>query len=143
MRRLWRNGSLHLGPSDTARALERSRQRDPELFLVAEATGRPVGAVLGRYDGRRGWINHLAVDPDARHRGIGTALVRELEERLRRKGCSKVNLHVARSNATVGAFYERLGYRRADLLFLEKWLRRARPGPGRNGRSPDATGAPR
>lgn len=124
VRRLWRAAGLHLGPSDSARELERSLGRDPDLFLVTEERGRIVGAVLGRFDGRRGWMNHLAVAPAARHRRIGSTLVRELERRLRQKGCRKVNLHVVRENAGVVAFYRTLGYARADLYFLEKWLRR-------------------
>lgn len=122
VRRLWRAAGLHVGPSDTRAALERSRRRDPELFLVAEARGRIVGAAFGRFDGRRGYVNHLAVASEARSRGLGGRLVQEIERRLRRKGCVKVNLHVEPTNAGVIAFYESIGYRPREMLFLEKWL---------------------
>jgi len=124
VRRLWSSAGLRTGPSDTFREIERSRQRDPDLFLVAEARGTIVGAVLGRFDGRRGWVNHLAVAAPARSRGVGSLLMRELERRLRAKGCPKVNLHVMPANAGVRAFYAALGYSERNLLFLEKWVRR-------------------
>ncbi len=120
--RLWTVSGIHVGPSDTVEELERTRQRDPDLFLVAETHDGVVGVVLGRFDGRRGWIHHLAVDPSHRSHGIGGLLVRELEKRLSAKGCSKVNLHVLRSNEGVCAFYEALGYSRFDLIFMDKWL---------------------
>ncbi|MGP8134619.1 MAG: GNAT family acetyltransferase [Thermoplasmata archaeon] len=123
VRRLWRESGLVLGPSDTRAELERARRRNPDLFLVAEADGRLIGVVLGRFDGRRGWVNHLAVAPELRYRGIGSTLMRELERRLRAKGCPKVNLHVLRANRGICAFYERIGYERATLVFMGKWLR--------------------
>jgi ribosomal protein S18 acetylase RimI-like enzyme len=111
-----------VSPSDTRRELERSRKRDPDLFLVAENEGRLIGVVLGRFDGRRGWVNHLAVHPEAQSQGIGSVLMRELERRLRAKGCPKVNLHVVSTNEKVCAFYERIGYSKRDLVYMDKWL---------------------
>jgi len=122
--RLWRRSGLHLGPSDRSVELERARRRDPDLFLVAVRGTSVVGAILGRFDGRRGWVNHLAVDPSARSRGIATRLMAEVERRLRAKGCQKVNLHVVAANREVCRFYEGLGYERTDLIFMGKWLRR-------------------
>ncbi len=131
--RLWKRSGIEVGPSDVPAEIERARRRDPGLFLVAVQGARRVGVVLGRFDGRLGWIHHLAVDPAHRGRGLGRRLVLELERRLARAGCPKVNLHVLRSNAAVVPFYERLGYGTRDLLFLDKWLRGApiRPHRGR------------
>lgn len=82
----------------------------PELLLVAVLDGVLVGAVMAGFDGVRGWIHHLAVAPEARRRGIATALVRAAEAGLRRLGCPKVNLQVRASNTAVVAFYEALGF---------------------------------
>lgn len=120
--RLWNASGIHIGPSDSAQELERSRRRDPDLFLVAESRGRLVGVVLGRFDGRRGWIHHLAVASDHRRLGLGRDLVTRVERGLLRKGCAKVNLHIEPNNGDVSEFYSRLGYRHRDLLFMEKWI---------------------
>jgi ribosomal protein S18 acetylase RimI-like enzyme len=81
-----------------------------ELFFVARLDGRLVGTVMGGYDGHRGWVYSLAVGPDVRRRGIGTALMRHVERELAGRGCPKVNLQVLASNASTVAFYEKLGY---------------------------------
>ena len=46
----------------------------------------------------------------------------ELEVRLRALGCTKVNLLIEADNAAVTGFYERVGFTRDDLIFMEKWL---------------------
>lgn len=140
--RLWRDSGLGISHSDTVREIERTRRRDPDLFLVAEEEGVLVGVVLGRFDGRRGWVNHLAIDRRARGLGLGVALMAELERRLVRKGCPKINLQVEPANEAVTGFYERLGYRRRPMIFMERWMRgaprrpptprpRARPSAGK------------
>ncbi|NOH02579.1 MAG: hypothetical protein HND47_11805 [Chloroflexi bacterium] len=62
---------MHVGRSDTPGEIQKKIQRDPDLFLVAEADGRLIGTVIGGFDGRRGMIYHLAVEkkfPRAGHR---------------------------------------------------------------------------
>ena len=56
---------------------------------------------MGGYDGHRGWIYSVAVDEKERHREIGTALLKEVEQKLRRLGCLKVNLQVMPDNKGV------------------------------------------
>lgn len=96
--------------------------RDPDLLLVLEHEGALVAAVMGTFDGRRGWVNRLAVRPDHQGRGLGRRLLAEVEDRLRAKGCRKVNLLVEPDNSAVAGFYERLGYRRDPLIFMERFL---------------------
>lgn len=124
---LWEESGLQVGPSDSREGLAHKLERDADLFLVAEDGGAIVGAVLGSYDGRRGWINHLAVAESQRGQGLGRRLVAEVERRLRGRGCRKVNLLIESGNARVQGFYEALGYTRDGLIFMEKWLDGAPP----------------
>ena len=120
---LWTEVLPHPAPHNDPELSLRSKVAvDPELLLVAESEGNIVGTVMGGYDGHRGWVYSLAVLPQYRRRGIGTALVRELETRLSARGCLKVNLQVRASNASVVAFYEHLGYDVEENLSLGKRL---------------------
>lgn len=119
---LWAICGLHPSRSDTVEGLARKLARDPELFLVAEAGNEIIGTVLGSYDGRRGWINRLAVHPDYRGQGLADRLMAEVEQRLVAIGCDKVNLLIEPDNAEVQAYYTRLGYSIDPLIFMEKWL---------------------
>ena len=95
---------------------------DPDLFLVAVTGSRVVGTVIGGYDGHRGWVYSLAVDENERHRGIGTELMREVEQRLMGRGCLKVNLQVMPDNKGVVQFYRELGFSIEDRLSMGKRL---------------------
>ncbi len=65
----------------------------------------------------RGWLARIAVRPACQGRGYGTALVRRLEEELRRHGYRRVRL----AHADLHHFYERLGYETVETKYSEKW----------------------
>ena len=122
LRALWDRCGLHPSASDTDARLARLIEFTPGLFLAAERDGDLVGSVMASWDGRRGWINRLAVDPAARGGRLGDRLMAEAERRLAAIGCDKVNLLIEPDNAGVERFYRRLGYGRDELIFMEKWL---------------------
>jgi ribosomal protein S18 acetylase RimI-like enzyme len=98
-------------------------QRDPDLFLVAEENNEIVAVVVGAWDGRRGWINHLAVKPSFQRKGIATSLIRELEKRLRLKGAKKVNAQIYQWNTHSLEFFKAAGYEvHSDLIMIGKIL---------------------
>jgi ribosomal protein S18 acetylase RimI-like enzyme len=82
----------------------------PELFWVAEQQSRIVGTAMAGYDGHRGWIYALGVDPTARRSGIGSLLLREAEDALRALDCPKINLQVMEASEVARRFYEAAGY---------------------------------
>ncbi|MET1012692.1 MAG: GNAT family acetyltransferase [Actinomycetota bacterium] len=103
--------------------MERKLRVDPGLFLVAvEEDFVAVGSVMAGYEGHRGWINYLAVDPSRRWQGLGTRLMDEAEGLLAERGCPKINLQIRSENADVIAFYGALGYRTEDVVSLGKRL---------------------
>ena len=91
-------------------------RHDGSLFLVAV----DGDAVMGAYDGPRGWVYHLAVTPEQRKAGIGRLLMESLEQRMRERGVAKVNLQVRADNIDVVAFYDGLGYADEPLTSMGK-----------------------
>lgn len=69
---------------------------DPEALLVAESDGGEiVGSLIAAWDGWRGSFYRLAVNPEQRRQGIGTALLREGERRLLAHGAARLTAIVA------------------------------------------------
>ncbi len=93
-----------------------------ELFLVAVLDGELVGTAMAGYDGHRGWVYYVAVDPRHRRQGIGSMLMQEVEARLARLGCPKLNLQVRADNHQVVAFYQKLGYEVEERVSMGKRL---------------------
>ncbi len=110
--RLWQTAGegVSVRPSDRPEEIAKKCARDADLFLVAESQGALVGVIMGAWDGRRGWLHHLAVEASYRRRGVARALICQVEERLRAKGCLKINLLVGKANQHARALYRQLGY---------------------------------
>lgn len=119
---LWTFGGLIKPWNDPKKDIARKLKVQRELFLVAELDGVVVGVVMGGYEGHRGWVNYLAVDIGQRRRGIGTALMRDVERRLRLLGCPKINLQIRRENTAVQAFYAAIGFGDDEVMSMGKRL---------------------
>ena len=126
---LWARCGLTRPWNDPRRDIQRKLAVRPDLFLVGELDGAVVGTVMAGYDGHRGWINYLGVDPACRRRGLGRALMAEAERLLRQAGCPKINLQVRTSNAEAIEFYRRIGFAIDDVVSLGKRLEHDGPGP--------------
>jgi len=119
---LWNRCGLIVPWNNPMRDIERKLAEQPEGFLVAEVDGRIVAAVMAGYDGHRGWVNYLAVEPSERRSGYGRMMMRAVEEYLRLRGAPKLNLQVRETNADVIAFYEAIGYKNDHVVSFGKRL---------------------
>ena len=95
---------------------------DPGLCVIGLENGRIVASALAGFDGRRGWLYHVATHPEARRRGIATRLVRTIEDRLRAMGCRKLNLIVWEGEDAAMAFWTCIGYYREKTVEFTKVL---------------------
>ena len=100
---LWAEAGLPLKPSgrDARDRIEAQLAEPNVIFLVAEAGGVIVGTVVATHDGRKGWINRLAVRGDMRRRGMGERLVREAEARLEAAGMDVLACLIEEGNERV------------------------------------------
>jgi N-acetylglutamate synthase len=101
---------VELNDSDTPEQLTKYLVRNPELSPVALAEGKIVGAALCGHDGRRGYLNHLAVAAPYRKQGLGKRLVEHCLTHLSGAGISKCNLFVLPDNGAGRAFWRRMQF---------------------------------
>ncbi|HEY3496316.1 MAG TPA: GNAT family acetyltransferase [Polyangiaceae bacterium] len=121
---LWERCGLVRPWNDPQKDIARKRRVQPELFLVGVSEGALVATAMAGYDGHRGWVNYVGVDPACRRRGFGRALMSEVERRLRELGCPKLNLQIRRDNLQAIAFYEGIGFRDDAVVSFGKRLER-------------------
>jgi ribosomal protein S18 acetylase RimI-like enzyme len=69
-----------------------------------------VGVVLGTHDGRRAWVNRLAVTPAYQRQGVARRLVREVEARADALGIDIVAALIESDNENSLAFFREIEY---------------------------------
>ena len=122
----WKQNSITVTPTDFPEEVKEAARLQPQLFIVArDPDSRIIGTVWGTYDGRRGYVAHLAVKMPYRKLGLGSLLMERVEDQFKKLNCYKVHLFVEQHNAAVGDFYRRRGYtERTDLTIFSKTLRK-------------------
>ena len=128
MLRLWKKAGLTSRPSgrDSRQSIEEQMAAAPDLFIGAYEDRRLIGVVVASSDGRKGWINRLAVHPDFRRRGIATALVAEAENALRKRGTHIFAALIMESNVASKQLFRELGYK--ELKEVSYFSKRDREG---------------
>jgi len=119
---LWQRCELTRPWNNPKLDIERKMKVDPELFLVGEIDGEIVASVMGGYEGHRGWINYLAVDPSYQRKGNGREMMAAVEEKIRALGSPKINLLIRTGNTAVIEFYQSIGYKMDEVVSMGKRL---------------------
>lgn len=119
---LWHDCGLTRPWNDPDADIDRAIANATSDILVAEHESRLSGSVMCGYDGHRGWVYYLAVAEAARNTGAGRLLMTAAEDRLRTRGCPKIELMVRDTNDGVIRFYEALDYEHQPVKVLARWL---------------------
>lgn len=81
-----------------------------EFIAALDENGRVAGYVGMMFVLDEGYISNVAVDSSLRRRGIGDALIAEMNSRAQKRGLAFVTLEVRESNAPAIALYTKHGY---------------------------------
>jgi putative acetyltransferase len=110
-----------LNECDTPDRLRAFLDRNPGLSLLARDGLRLVGAVLRGHDGRRGYLDHMAIVPEYRGRGLGRLMVETCLADLAALGILKCNIFLYADNESGQQFWDRCGWAaRSDLKVLQR-----------------------
>ena len=118
---LWKRAEAIPRPTGHPAALRLRLERDQDLFLIALDGRRIVGSLMGGWDGWRGGMYRLAVDPSYRRSGIARRLVQEVESRLRELGAERITALLFKGEQGAAAFWQSVGYAIDDDI--ERWMK--------------------
>ncbi|MGW0711155.1 GNAT family N-acetyltransferase [Streptomyces sp. NPDC002643] len=118
----WKAAAEGTSISDDRDGVERLVARDPDSLILAELDGDLVGTVIAGFDGWRCHLYRLAVAPERRRQGIGSALLAAAEERFVRLGGRRADAMVLVRNETAHHAWSAAGYGPE-----EKWRRWVKP----------------
>jgi ribosomal protein S18 acetylase RimI-like enzyme len=122
MLRLWRAiPGLGVGQGDEVESLKTFMNMNPSTCLVLKINDDLIGTVLGGFDGRRGYLYHLAVHPDHQGRGYGKKLLARVIQELKLLGAAKIHLFSFSDNPKAAQFYEKQGWERRQDIKVFSW----------------------
>jgi len=124
---LWRTCGLPFRPGgrDSRERIAREIEKPMALFLVVECEGDIVGTLFGTTDGRKGWINRLAVRPDHQRRGLAKRLIKEMEARFEELGLEIFSCLIEDHSDSSMHLFEEIGYKEdPSVRYFSKRLNR-------------------
>lgn len=119
---LWRACGLTRPWNDPVTDFDRAVDGPTSAVLVHEVDGRLAASAMVGFDGHRGWVYYVAVDPAVRGKGHGGAVMGAAEAWLRAVGAPKLQLMVRDENDVATGFYEAIGYETGGSSLWAKWL---------------------
>lgn len=120
---LWQKAKLPFKPKgrDKKESIAVRMAANPDFFLGAFEDNHLIGVVILTCDGRKGWLNHLAIDPDYRRRGVANALVAESEKILRKHGMKIFCVLINDWNKVSMTLFKKCGYvEHRDIIYFSK-----------------------
>jgi len=121
--KLWISSNLPFKPHgrDKYDKIEKEIKNDNSIFLIAEFEGKIIGSVFGTHDGRKGWINRLAISPHFQGKDLANKLCNNLENRFYNLGIEIIGCLIENWNEKSIKYFEKIGFKKhEDIIYFSK-----------------------
>lgn len=119
---LWHRCGLTRPWNDPLLDIAFARGNPSSTVLLGRIAERIIASAMVGFDGHRGWIYYLSVDPDFQRQGLGRGMMEAAEKWLRERRAPKLQLMIRDGNVAATAFYEALGLERQPVITMGKRL---------------------
>ena len=120
---IWRNAELTHKPNgrDTKENLHSQLLLPQIRIFVASLKNEDVGTIMVTHDGRKGWLNRLAVLKNCRNKGIAQKLIAHSEKWLARNGIEIYATLIDDPNDPSMNLFMKAGYtKHNDIVYFTK-----------------------
>ena len=120
---LWEKAELPYRPlgRDSKENISKQLEQPNTSFLFVENDEKIVGSIIISHDGRKGWINRVAILPEYRNLGIASYLIDDAEKRLKKMGIDIVACLIEDWNLKSLKLFDKLDYiRHTDIIYFTK-----------------------
>ena len=118
----WHRCGLTRPWNDPVSDIAFARGNPSSTVLLGRTAERIIASAMVGFDGHRGWIYYLGVDPEFQRQGLGRRMMEAAEKWLRERRAPKLQLMIRDGNVASTAFYEALGLERQPVITMGKRL---------------------
>lgn len=111
------NENYEISKRDTIERITAFLNKNEDLSTVAiDYDNVIVGTVLASFDGRKAYIQKMAIDKDLRGKGLGQEMLKYTLDKLKNIGALDVRVNC---NEKTAPFYEKCGFSRKPIVSLQ------------------------
>jgi ribosomal protein S18 acetylase RimI-like enzyme len=119
---LWSKAGLGFRPNgrDSVENIKKQLSRYPNMILGAFENEKLIGVAFLTDDGRKGWINRLAVAPEYQRRSIAQNLITLAEQTFKNKGIKIYAALIEKDNEKSQNLFLKMRYKKTEILYFRK-----------------------
>ncbi len=120
---LWNEAGLPYRPRGRDRKNKISEElKNPTTnILLMEYEHNMIGSIFATHDGRKGWINRLAITPEFRNRELAQKLITKAENMLIQQGIEIIACLIEDWNKQSIKLFQKTGYKKhTDIIYFTK-----------------------
>lgn len=119
---VWIKAGLNFKPNgrDAIENIKKQLSRYPDMILGAFEDEELMGVTFLTDDGRKGWINRLAVDPIYQRKCVAQNLIDLAEQMFKNKGIKLYVALIEKDNDKSQNLFLKMKYKKTDILYFSK-----------------------